>query len=199
MVKSTPQLDHAISNSKNNGIPPIAVAPAQGSMLSILCQMINAKSILEIGTLGGYSTIWFATAVPGAHVTSIEFNSKHRDVARENVKGLDVDIRLGAALEVLPKIAEEKKVFDFVFIDADWDEQRDYFDWAVKLTRKGGVIFVDNVLRQLADDEGAKKGQELIEFVSQDERVQPTLIPWLALHKSKVDEIVDGFILAIVK
>ena len=136
LVKSTPQLDDAIANSKANGLPTIAISPAQGAELSILCQLVNAKRILEIGTLGGYSTIWFANSVPGVKVTSIEFNQKHRDVALQNVKGLDnVEILLGAALDILPKL---EGGFDFVFIDADWDNQKEYFDWAVKLTRKGG-------------------------------------------------------------
>ena len=201
LVKSTPQLDHAISNSDKNGIPHIAISPAQGQFLSILCKLTNAKSILEIGTLGGYSTIWFANSVPGVHVTSIEYDEKHRNVALENVKGLNVDIILGAALEVLPKLADEGKVFDLVFIDAAWAEQRDYFDWAVKMTRTSGVIFVDNVVRQLTEshNEGDPTGEALIEHVSKDDKVDATLIPWLGTHKSKIDELVDGFILAIVK
>jgi len=123
LLAPNPRLDHAVQNSKANGIPPIAVAPAQGAFLSIICQLLNAKNVLEIGTLGGYSTIWFAESSPDVKVTSIEYNPKHRDVAVQNTQGQglkNVDIRLGAALEVLPKIAEEGAVFDFVFIDADW-------------------------------------------------------------------------------
>jgi len=121
LVKSTPQLDNAVSNSKANGLPPNAIGPGQGAYLSILCQLMKAKSVLEIGTLGGYSTIWFATSVPGIKVTSIEFNPKHQDVAVENTKGLDsVEIILGTALDVLPKLAENSEVLDFIFIDADW-------------------------------------------------------------------------------
>ena len=200
LVKSTEQLDKAVANSNENGLPPIAISPAQGQFLSILCRMTNAKSILEIGTLGGYSTIWFAS-VPGVHVTSIEYNEKHRNVAIENVKGLNVDILLGAALDVLPKLADEGKVFDFIFIDAAWNEQREYFDWAVKMTKKSGIIFVDNVVRQLTESEvdGDLSGPALIDHVSKDDRVDATLIPWLGTHKSRLDELVDGFVLAIVK
>lgn len=222
LLKPNQRLDAAIANCERNSIPPIAVGPSQGHFLSILCKMINAQSVLEIGTLGGYSTIWFAESVPGVHVTSIEFNPKHRDVALENVKGLgNVDILLGAALDVLPKLAEEGKVFDvrvlhkcvlhacmaglrltvqFVFIDADWDEQREYFDWAVKLTRKGGCVYVDNVVRQLTEsEEGDPRGWALIDHVKADERVEATMIPTLSTHKVEMDELVDGFVLANVK
>ena len=199
LVKSSERLNNAVSNSKKNGLPPIAISPAQGQYLSILCQLINAKSVLEIGTLGGYSTIWFANSVPGIQVTSIEFNPKHRNVALENVKGLDnVEILLGAALDVLPKLANEGKVFDFVFIDADWTEQRQYFDWAVKLTRQKGCIYVDNAVRQLTEsDEGDSTARALIDHVSKDERVEATLIPTFNTHKSTLSDIADGFLMAI--
>lgn len=125
LLKPNKLLDDAVSNSKANNIPPIAIGPSQGAYLSILCQLTDAKHVLEIGTLGGYSTIWFAQSSPDVHVTSIEFNPKHRDVAMENTKELkNVEIILGAALDVLPKLAEQGKVFDFVFIDASWDEQK---------------------------------------------------------------------------
>lgn len=95
-----------------------------------------------------YSTIWLATSVPGIQVTSIEYNQKHCEVARENIQGLEnVDIIHGAALDVLPELAGQGKVFDFIFIDADWAEQHLYFDWAVKLARPGSCIFVDNAVR----------------------------------------------------
>lgn len=201
LVKSNERLDAAMKNSDKNGLPPISINAAQGQYLSILCQMVNAKSILEIGTLGGYSTIWFANSVPGVHVTSIEFNPKHRDVALENVKGLDnIEIRLGAALDVLPKLAEEGRVFDFVFIDADWDEQKEYFDWAVKLTRQKGCIYVDNAVRQLTESEdGDPRGWALIDHVSKDDRVEASLIPTLNTQRTTLTELADGFVIAIVK
>jgi predicted O-methyltransferase YrrM len=153
ILKPNKRLDDAVENAKKNNIPPIAIGPAQGQFLALLCRMSNARSVLEVGTLGGYSTIWFAESAPGIQVTSIESNPKHRDVALANTKDLsNVDIRLGAAIEVMPKLAEEGKVFDFVFIDANWDMQAQYFDEAVKLTRRGGTIYVDNVVRNLLDD-----------------------------------------------
>ncbi|TVY89233.1 Caffeoyl-CoA O-methyltransferase, partial [Lachnellula willkommii] len=120
LLKPNAQLDHALSNSEANGLPAITISALQGQYLAIQCKLINAKSVLEIGTLGGYSTIWFAST--GAKVTSIEIDAKHRDVALENTKGLDVDIILGAALDVLPRLAAQGRKFDFVFIDAAWQE-----------------------------------------------------------------------------
>lgn len=202
LLKSTPQLDHALSNSAAKGLPSIAISPLQGISLSILCQFVQAKNILEIGTLGGYSTLWFANSVPGVKVTSIEYNSRHRDVALENTKHCDnVEIILGAALDVLPKLAAEGRKFDFIFIDADWDEQQEYFDWAVKLTNKGKCIYVDNVVRQLteAEADGSAKGRALVDHVRKDERVEATLIPTLSTHKANVMELVDGYLMAIVK
>lgn len=199
LVKSTEQLDRAISTSKANGLPAIAIGSAQGSFLSILCQLRGAKNVLEIGTLGGYSTIWFATSVPGIKVTSIEYNEKHHKVASDNCKGLDnVEIILGAALDVLPRLAEQGKAFDFVFIDADWLEQQQYFEWAVKLSRKGCCIYVDNAVRQLTESPDGE-GRELIEYVSKDDRVQSTLMPTLNTYRTTLSELADGFLMAIVK
>jgi predicted O-methyltransferase YrrM len=159
--------------------------------------LINAKSVLEVGTLGGYSTIWFAKT--GAKVTSIEINPRHRNVALENTEGLDVDIILGAALDVLPKLAAEGKKFDFVFLDASWDEQWEYFEWAVKLTRPNGCIYVDNVVRELLEHENVGEGETLLTKVGRDERVNATLVPTLSSHKARTDDMFDGFLLAVVK
>jgi predicted O-methyltransferase YrrM len=137
LLKPNTKLDYALSNSAAMGLPPITVTPLGGQYLAIQCQLINAKTILEIGTLGGYSTIWLAET--GAKVTSIEIHPKHRVVALENTKGLNVELILGTALDVLPKLAEEGRKFDLVFIDAAWEEQWDYFQWAVKLTRVNWV------------------------------------------------------------
>ncbi|KAH8890328.1 S-adenosyl-L-methionine-dependent methyltransferase [Thozetella sp. PMI_491] len=197
LVAPDPKLEQAISNSKAKGLPPISVSALTGQQLLIQAQLIGAKSVLEIGTLGGYSSIWFARA--GAKVTSIEINPKHRDVALENAAGLDVDVILGAALDVLPKLAEEGKTFDMVFIDADWGEQWEYFDWAVKLTRPKGAIIVDNVVRELIESEQAEYTDDLVSKVGKDERVTATLVPTLSSHKNVVQEIFDGYVFAIVK
>jgi predicted O-methyltransferase YrrM len=197
LLKPNPRLDHALTNSTANGLPPITISALQGQYLAIQCQLINAKSVLEVGTLGGYSTIWFAST--GAKVTSIEINPKHRDVALENTKGLDVDIILGAALDVLPKLAAEGRKFDFIFIDAAWSEQWDYFQWAMKLTRGNGCIYVDNVVRELFEDESVFEGESLVTKVGREEKVSATLVSTVSGHKGRVDEMVDGFLLAVVK
>jgi predicted O-methyltransferase YrrM len=197
LLKPNPQLDHALSNSAANGLPAITVSALQGQYLAIQCQLINAKSVLEIGTLGGYSTIWFAGT--GAKVTSIEINPKHRDVALENTKGLDVEIILGAALDVLPKLATEGRKFDLIFIDAAWDQQWDYFQWAVKLARGNGCIYVDNVVREMLESENVAEGDTLVSKVGKEEKVTATLVSTVSSHKTKVDEIFDGFLLAVVK
>jgi predicted O-methyltransferase YrrM len=201
IVKSDERLDNAASHSERSGLPPISVGAAQGKFLALLCQMSNAKRILEIGTLGGYSTIWFATSTPNVKVTSIEYSSKHRDIALHNTKGLDnVDIRLGAALDVLPVLAQEGLVFDFVFIDADWENQQQYFDWAVQLSRPKSCIVVDNAVRQITESEPDDPTRKaLVEHVQKDDRVEATLIPWLNTRKTTLSEAVDGFVMAIVK
>lgn len=198
LLKPNPKLDHAIANSRKNGLPAITISALQGQFLAIQCQLIHAKSVLEIGTLGGYSTIWFAST--GAKVTSIEINPKHRDVAKENTAGLDgIEIILGSALDVLPKLAEEGRKFDLVFIDADWAEQWDYFQWAIKLTRHRGCIYVDNVVREILESGGVGESESLVTKVGKDDRVQATLVSTVSSHKQVASEMVDGFLLAIVK
>ncbi|GKT48709.1 O-methyltransferase imqG [Colletotrichum spaethianum] len=156
LLPPNPKLDNAVANSQKNNLREIAVSPLQGQFLAIQCQLIGAKTVLEIGTLGGYSTIWLAQT--GAKVTSIEINPKHRDVALENVSGLDTEIILGAALDVLPKLAAEGRKFDMVFCDASWGEQEKYFDWAVALTRPKGCIYIDNVVWNMLESGAAETG-----------------------------------------
>ncbi|TVY35306.1 O-methyltransferase [Lachnellula subtilissima] len=183
LLRPNPKLAHALANSKAKGLPPISVVPLSGQYLSILAGIMGAKSVLEIGTLGGYSTICFAEA--GAKVTSIEIDPKHRDVALENVDGLDVEILLGAALEVLPKLAEQGRKFDMVFIDADFDDQWEHFDWAVKLTRPKGY--------------GEGGNDSILTKVGRDERVMATLVSTVASHPMIPTPALNGFIMAMVK
>lgn len=200
LIRPDPDLDHAIANSKKNNIPEITVRAIQGQFLAIQAQLIGAKSVLEIGTLGGYSTIWLAKT--GAAVTSIEINPKHRDVANENLKaaGLSADTILGAALDVLPKLSAEGRQFDFVFIDADWGEQWEYFDWAVKLTRKNGLIYIDNVVQEIISNGNGVSEQSLVARVGADTRVTASLVPTISAYKSRNDlACIDGFLLIIVK
>lgn len=197
LLKPNPRLDHALTNSAANGLPTITISDLQGQYLAIQCQLIKAKSVLEIGTLGGYSTIWFAST--GAKVTSIEIDPKHRDVALENTKGLDVEVILGAALDVLPKLAAGGRKFDFIFIDAAWEEQWEYFQWAVKLARGNGCIYVDNVVRELLESENVGEGESLVTKVGREEKITATLVSTISTHKEKAEEMFDGFLLAVVK
>ncbi|KAE8454119.1 hypothetical protein EG329_005043 [Mollisiaceae sp. DMI_Dod_QoI] len=198
LLTPNPLLTQALENSTSNNLPPITISPLQGQYLSIQCQLLGAKSILEIGTLGGYSTIWFAST--GAHVTSIEINPAHHAVALSNTASLpNVELLLGDALEVLPQLVSQGKVFDFVFIDASWEEQGGYFDWAVKLTREGGAVYVDNVVREMLEqgDLGEKEG--LVTRVGGMEGVRAALVSTVSGHKGKEEEMMDGFLLAVVE
>jgi predicted O-methyltransferase YrrM len=141
-------------------------------------------------------------AKSGAHVTSIEIDPKHREVALANTKGqgLDnVEVILGSALDVLPKLAEEGKKFDFVFIDAGWDEQWENFELAVKVTRAGGCIYVDNVVMKMLYEEEGKSVESLVEKVGNVEKVDATLVNTIASFRSHRESMIDGFLLAVAK
>jgi len=181
-------LDEALASSTANGLPAIAVSPLQGKQLLMLAQMQNARNVLEIGTLGGYSTIWLARALPAdGRLVTLEFSPKHAEVAQANIAlaGLSqlVEIRVGPALESLPRLAAEKKgPFDFIFIDADKDNNPGYFEWALKLSRPGTVILVDNVVRDgaVADVENADPSiagiRRMHEMLAENPRVAATAI-----------------------
>ncbi|MDB4917485.1 MAG: O-methyltransferase [Gemmatimonadetes bacterium] len=149
MIPADAALGAALEASTAAGLPAIAVSPPQGKMLNILARATGAKSILEIGTLGGYSTIWLARALPaGGRLVTLECDPRHAEVAAANIAraGLAdrVDIRIGRAIDTLPTLAGP---FDFIFIDADKQSIPEYFEWAVKLTEPGALIIVDNVIR----------------------------------------------------
>lgn len=146
-------LADVLAANKAAGLPSIDVSPAQGRLLTILVRMMGARRILEIGTLGGYSTICLARGAGAeGHVVTLEYNPQHAAVARRNFAraGLEDRITLheGAALDSLKGLAPPPASFDFVFIDADKANNRHYLDWACKLTRRGGVIVCDNVVRE---------------------------------------------------
>src|SRR5580700_3776406 len=146
-------LDAAVKANRAARLPAIDVSPLQGKFLQVLVEMTRAKRVLEIGLLGGYSTIWMARALPkGGRIVSLEFEPRHAEVARENLRraGLlrRVDIRVGPALKSLPVLkAEGAGPFDLIFIDADKENNPHYLEWALKLSRRGTVIVVDNVAR----------------------------------------------------
>jgi predicted O-methyltransferase YrrM len=178
-----PVLDQALADSDAAGLPQIAVAPNQGKMLMLLAKTSGAKRILEIGTLGGYSTIWLARALPSeGTLTSLEYDPKHAEVARANIAraGLasQVEVRQGKALDILPTLSGP---YDFVFIDADKPSNPDYFAWALKLAPPGGVIVVDNVVRAggIADPAGDANVQgtrRMFEMIAAEPRVEATAV-----------------------
>lgn len=186
LLEDDPALDAALKSSDAAGLPAIAVSPPQGKQLHILAQMIGAKRVLEIGTLGGYSTIWLARALPAdGQVITLEYDPKHAEVARENLNragvGDRVEVRVGAALDSLPQL-EGMAPFDFFFIDADKVNNPNYFEWAVKLSHPGSVIVVDNTVRGggVADaestDESIKGTRALYEKAGADRRVTASAI-----------------------
>ena len=204
LVPSDPVLDAVLAASAAAGLPAINVAPNQGKLLYLLARLQQARTVLEIGTLGGYSTIWLARALPaGARLITLEAEPKHAEVARANFvrAGLDgvVELRLGRALDTLPQIvAEGCGPFDLVFIDADKVSTADYFAWALKLTRIGSLIIVDNVVRKGAvidaasDDPNVRGVRRFNEMLAAERRVSATAIQTVG------SKGYDGFALAVV-
>ena len=152
LLPADPALDAALASSEAAGLPSISVSPSQGKLLMLLAQLAGAKQILEIGTLGGYSSIWLGRALaPGGRLITLEANPKHAEVARGNVAraGLAevVEVRLGDARAGIQQLAAEGRVFDLVFIDADKQSIPHYLEWSLKLSHRGTLIIVDNVIR----------------------------------------------------
>lgn len=196
-------LEYALQNSKEHELPDIAVSTAQGKFLHLLARSVNAKRILEVGTLGGYSTIWLARALPedGKLITA-ELEQKHADVARENIQraGLSskVEIIVGPAAETLAKLSPAEP-FDLAFIDADKPNNTLYFIEAKRMLKKGGVIIVDNVVRQgrVADpsvnDERCEGVRKLLRYIQQAPGVSATTIATVG------EKSYDGFLYAVVE
>lgn len=171
-----------------SGIPQISVSANQGKFLQVLAKLSGARKILEVGTLGGYSTIWMARALPpGGKMITLEIDPKHAEVARKNfeVAGLSnvVEIRLGKAIDTLPKLkADNEGPFDMIFIDADKPPYAEYFQWALKLSRPGTLIVVDNVIREgrvldpNTTDESARGAARFNKVLSQTEGVTATIL-----------------------
>ncbi len=197
-------LDAALTNSEMSGLPPIAVAPVQGKFLQLLASIHGAKSILEIGTLGGYSTIWLARALPeGGKLVSLEYEQKHAEVAQQNIEhagfGDRVEIIQGAALDTLPDLINDSRApFDLVFIDADKQNNPAYVNWSLKLTRPGSIIIVDNVVRNgtvaeaHSDDPNVQGARALFDLVENEPKLDATALQTVGVKGY------DGFVLAVV-
>jgi predicted O-methyltransferase YrrM len=185
---SDPVLDAAMAANRAAELPAIDVAPNQGKLLQLLAQLVASRRILEIGTLGGYSTIWLARALPaGGRLITLEFNPKHAEIARANIAraGLAelVEIRIGAALDTLPKLQNEsREPFDLIFIDADKPNNSEYVRWAIELSRPGTLIIVDNVVRDGAvidatsTDKDVQGARHLFELLASEPRLSATAI-----------------------
>ncbi|EMD28469.1 O-methyltransferase [Amycolatopsis azurea] len=201
LVPSDPALEAARLASDRAGLPQIAVAPNQGKLLNLLAGMVGARSILEIGTLGGYSTIWLARALPPrGRLVSLEFDPKHAEVARGNIDaaglGELVEIRVGRALDLLPAV---EGPLDLVFIDADKVNTSAYFEASLKLVRPGGVIVVDNVVRggavanAASEDPNVQGIRRLHEVIAAEPRVDATAFQTVGVKGY------DGLTIALVK
>jgi predicted O-methyltransferase YrrM len=198
-------LEEALAANAAAGLPSIDVSAPQGKLIHLMARMTGARKALEIGTLGGYSTIWLASALPDdGRLITLERSARHAEVARKNVAraglGGKVEIRTGAALETLPKIeAEGLGPFDFVFIDADKENNAAYLEWALKLSRPGTAIVVDNVVRdgEVADARSADSDvvgvRRMFEAMAREPRLSATAIQTVGAKGW------DGFALAIVK
>jgi predicted O-methyltransferase YrrM len=197
-------LDEALKAGGDAGLPEIQVSPPQAKLLQILARSIEARSVLEFGTLAGYSTIWLARALPaGGRLITLEANAGYAEVARGNiaVAGLAdlVDLRVGPALDALPALeVEGVGPFDFVFIDADKVHTPDYFAWSLERTRPGGLIVADNVVRDGAladpgsDDPTIPAQRRLHRMIADDPRVTGTTIQTVG------GKGYDGFTIALV-
>jgi predicted O-methyltransferase YrrM len=199
------QLDAVLAESAAAGLPAIQVSPNLGKSLMLLARAHQARTILEIGTLGGYSAIWLARALPpGGRLITLESDSRFAEVARANFARCNlqhtIDVLIGNALETLPRLAEEgRQPFDFVFIDADKSNYAEYFDWALRLTRPGSLIVADNVVRKGAvldadsDDPSVVGVRRFNQKVAAEPRVTATAIQTVGVKGH------DGLLIALVK
>jgi predicted O-methyltransferase YrrM len=200
-----PALDAALEASRAAGLPAISVSAPQGKLLHLIARMVGARRMLEIGTLGGYSAIWLARALPeGGRLVTLEYEQKHADVARANIAraGLSdrVEIRVGRAIETLPGLETEGAgPFDLVFIDADKTGYPDYWPWALRLARPGTVIVADNVVRdgKVADSQSSDPNvqgvRRYLALVGAERRVTSTVLQTVGAKGY------DGLSIAIVQ
>jgi predicted O-methyltransferase YrrM len=203
-VPADAALDDALAASAAAGLPPISVSPNLGKLLFLLARLQGARAVLEIGTLGGYSTLWLARALPaGGRVVTLEAESAHAEIARANIAraglGDRVELRLGPALETLPQLAAEARgPFDLIFIDADKPSYPEYFAWALKLARRGSVIIADNVVRNGAvldagsADARVQGARRFNALVAAEPRVSATALQTVG------SKGYDGFAIALV-
>jgi predicted O-methyltransferase YrrM len=197
-------LKDALATASKAKLPAIQVSSVQGKLLHLLVRIMGARSILEIGTLGGYSTIWMARALPeGGRIITLEADPKHAEVARKNFarSGVEnkVELRLGKALDTLPQVAADGRgPFDMFFIDANKSNMPEYFEWSLKLARVGSVIIADNVVREGAVLDAKSKDADIqgirrfLAMVGKEKRVSGTALQTVSTKNY------DGFALVLV-
>jgi predicted O-methyltransferase YrrM len=203
-AKDGDEHDAALRANKKAGLPTIDVSRLQGKFLELLVRISGARSILEIGTLGGYSTIWMANALPeGGRIVTLEFDPHHAEVARENLRNagvLDsVDLRVGRAIDSLPTLQNTAAApFDLIFIDADKESYAEYLQWALKLSRPGTVIVADNVVREGkvvqadCDDPLVQGVRRFTELMAAEPRLSATVLQTVGIKGY------DGLAVAVV-
>jgi predicted O-methyltransferase YrrM len=204
LLSTDPALDAALKANREAELPAIDVTPLQGKFLELLVRIAGARRILEIGTLGGYSTIWLARALPeGGHLVTLELETRNAEVARANIAraGLAdrVELREGLASETLAALAKEQTTpFDLIFIDADKASNPEYLQWSLKLSRPGTVIVLDNVVRdgRVIDEDSPDPDiqgiRRFTEMVAAEPRLSATVLQTVAAKGY------DGFALAVV-
>ena len=204
IVGADAALEATLAANAAAGLPQIDVSPSHGKLLHLLARMTNARNALEIGALGGYSAIWIARALPPeGRLVTLEADERHAGIAARNIAraglGGKVEIRTGPALDSLPRIeAERLGPFDFVFIDADKSNNADYLAWALRLSRPGTAVVVDNVVREGAIVDGAAADRDvagvrrMFEMMAREPRLKATAIQTVGAKGW------DGFALAIV-
>jgi predicted O-methyltransferase YrrM len=208
LIPPDPVLEAALAAGEAAGLPPITVSPNQGRLLQLLARVHQARRILELGTLSGYSTIWLARALPpGGQLVTLEANPRFAEVARANIASAGladvVQVRVGPALESLPELAAEGTPFDLIFIDADKKNDPEYLQWALKLSRVGSLIVADNVIGAGAiidanasnpwgEDGGVQEVRRFYDLVGAESRLHATAIQTVG------DKGHDGFVLALV-
>ena len=203
LVPPDPALEGALKASTQAGLPEIAVSPVQGMLLHLMARAQGAQRILEIGTLGGYSTIWLARALPAdGRLVTLEMDPRHAEVARANLEragvGDRVEVRVGPAVEMLPKLAAEGHRFDFVFIDADKVGYPEYFEWSLALAHRGTMIVADNVVRDgevkdaKSQDASVQAVRRMLEKIAAQPRVKGTVMQTVG------SKGYDGFAIVLV-
>jgi predicted O-methyltransferase YrrM len=205
LAPSDDKLDAALAANRQAGLPAIDVSPLQGKFLEFLVRISGARRVLEIGTLGGYSTLWMARALPeDGRIITLEVDPHHADVARVNLAragvGDQVELMVGLAIENLAALVATPAVpFDLIFIDADKESYREYLDWALKLSRPGTVMVADNVVREgrvvepECDDPRVQGVRRFTELLAAEPRLSATVLQTVGVKGY------DGFALAVVR